>query len=171
MRSALILHAAGERIWRRIEFWPFCDIRERSSDFSARCERRIASPASPIRSPINFTAELLEIRRALYNEYGFDGLIGSGPFHRRLLDQVRLAASSTIPVLIVGEPGRESATSLAPSTSRGQTVSNLWSRLTAKRCRLRSCERELFGGDRLTRSQDAQRLASKRRRPASALTR
>ncbi len=23
--SALIFHAAGERLWRWIEFWPFCD--------------------------------------------------------------------------------------------------------------------------------------------------
>ena len=36
---------------------------------------------------------------------GFDSLLGSGPAHRRLLEQVRLAAGSTVPVLILGEPG------------------------------------------------------------------
>ena len=32
-------------------------------------------------------------------------MIGTGPAHRRLLEQVRLAAASTTAVLIVGEPG------------------------------------------------------------------
>ena len=49
--------------------------------------------------------ELLLIRRQLQERYGFDSLVGFGPSHRRLLDQVRLAAAATIPVLIVGEPG------------------------------------------------------------------
>jgi DNA-binding NtrC family response regulator len=49
--------------------------------------------------------ELLEIRRRLQQRYGLDNLIGFGPAHRRLIEQVRLAASSTVPVLIVGEPG------------------------------------------------------------------
>jgi len=36
---------------------------------------------------------------------GLDSLIGTGPAHDRLLQQIRLAASSALPVLIVGEPG------------------------------------------------------------------
>ncbi len=48
---------------------------------------------------------MLEIKRQTQEKYGFDRLIGSGPSHRRLLDQVRLAAATTAPVLIVGEPG------------------------------------------------------------------
>ena len=49
--------------------------------------------------------ELLLIRRQLQERHGFDNLVGFGPAHRRLLDQVRLAAASTTPVLIVGEAG------------------------------------------------------------------
>jgi DNA-binding NtrC family response regulator len=49
--------------------------------------------------------ELLEIRRGLQEQYKLDGLIGSGPAHRRLLEQIRLAAASSVPVLVVGERG------------------------------------------------------------------
>ena len=49
--------------------------------------------------------DLLEIRRLQQKRYGFESLVGFGPSHRRLVEQVRLAASSTAPVLIVGESG------------------------------------------------------------------
>ena len=49
--------------------------------------------------------ELLETRRQLHKQVGFDSLLGAGPAHRRLLEQVRLAADSTVPVLILGEAG------------------------------------------------------------------
>jgi DNA-binding NtrC family response regulator len=49
--------------------------------------------------------ELLELRSRLHERHGFDTLIGRGPAHRRLLEQVGAAAATTVPVLIVGEPG------------------------------------------------------------------
>ena len=50
-------------------------------------------------------SELLEVRHRLLGRYGLDSLIGRGPAHRRLFDQVAAAAASTVPVLVVGEPG------------------------------------------------------------------
>ena len=47
----------------------------------------------------------MELRDRLHRAYGIESLIGTGPAHERLLEQVRLAAASRVPVLIVGEPG------------------------------------------------------------------
>ena len=47
----------------------------------------------------------MELRDRLYRAYGIESLIGTGPAHERLLGQVRLAAASRVPVLVVGEPG------------------------------------------------------------------
>ena len=63
------------------------------------------SRAFPTPQDNQLHVELLEIRRRLQEQSGFDGLIGFGPSHRRLLDQVRLAVGSAAPVLIVGEAG------------------------------------------------------------------
>jgi DNA-binding NtrC family response regulator len=49
--------------------------------------------------------ELLELRKRLLDRSGFDGLIGLGPEHRRLVDQVTAAAVSEVPILVIGEVG------------------------------------------------------------------
>ena len=53
--------------------------------------------------PSELDLDLLEIRRFQQRRYGFESLVGFGASHRRLVEQVRLAAASTAPVLIVGE--------------------------------------------------------------------
>ena len=47
----------------------------------------------------------MELRERLQQTFHRETLIGTGPAHRRLLEQIRLAAATTAPVLIVGEPG------------------------------------------------------------------
>jgi len=42
-------------------------------------------------------SELLEVRNRLHGRYGFDSLIGRGPSHRRLLEQVGAAAATMVP--------------------------------------------------------------------------
>ncbi len=79
------------------------DVLDRSPGSRARDRR--AHRALPTHRANQLHVDLLEIRRHLQERYGFDSLVGFGPSHRRLLDQVRLAAASTTPVLIVGEPG------------------------------------------------------------------
>jgi DNA-binding NtrC family response regulator len=49
--------------------------------------------------------ELMEVRSRLLERAGHDQLIGSGPEHRRTLEQLAAAASTSAPLLIVGEPG------------------------------------------------------------------
>ena len=102
---ALILHREGERIWRRVEFLPFRDQSESLIGILGIVRRTDDPPLVPDTAANRLHVELLEIRRNLQNDSGFDGVIGVGPAHRRLLEQVRLAASVMAPVLIVGAAG------------------------------------------------------------------
>jgi len=104
-KKALILHARGGAIWHRVEFWPFVDEHDALIGLLGWVRSADDQPSLPDSQANQLHVELLEIRRQLQKEGGFDSLIGLGPSHRRMLDQVRLAAASTIPVLIVGEPG------------------------------------------------------------------
>jgi DNA-binding NtrC family response regulator len=102
---ALIIHAGGERKWRRIAYWPMHDengVRLGLLGVVAPAEAPSVVPDSEVQ---RLRSELLEVRNRLYGRYGLDTLIGRGPLHRRLLEQVGAAALTTVPVLIVGEPG------------------------------------------------------------------
>ncbi len=101
----LILQAGGEPIWRRVEFWPFRDEQDALLGLLGMVRALDLPPSVPDSRDNSLHVELLEIRRRLERQSGFDSLIGFGPAHRRLLDQVRLAAASNAPVLIVGESG------------------------------------------------------------------
>jgi transcriptional regulator with PAS, ATPase and Fis domain len=100
----LICRADGERLWRRVEFWPFCDERGLIGLLGI-VRHEEAAPSVPDSEDGRLHAGLLAIRRRLQERHGLDALIGFGPAHRRLMEQVRLAAGSAVPVLIVGEPG------------------------------------------------------------------
>jgi DNA-binding NtrC family response regulator len=101
----LILRADGQRLWRRVEFWPFRDEHDALIGLLGTVRPADDRPSVPDSEGQRLHVELLEIRRRLQGRYGFDTLVGHGPAHRRLLEQVRLAAASSVPVLIVGEPG------------------------------------------------------------------
>lgn len=101
----LIFLAGGEPIWRRLEFWPFRDEHQTLIGLLGQVRPADCRPSVPDTQVNSIHVELLETRKRLQNQYGFDSLIGFGPSHRRLLDQVRLAVASKTPVLILGEPG------------------------------------------------------------------
>jgi DNA-binding NtrC family response regulator len=101
----LIYHAGGEALWHRIEFWPFRDENDRLIGLLGTVRPPDVRPSVPDSEGHRLHVELLEIRRRLQERYDLDGLIGFGAAHRRLLEQIRLAAGSTVPVLIVGERG------------------------------------------------------------------
>jgi DNA-binding NtrC family response regulator len=146
--SALFLHAAGERIFRRIEFWPFSDEQGTLIGFLGQVRDEDCEPSVPDTVANQLHTELLEIRQQLYNDYGFDGLIGSGPFHRRLLDQVRLAANSTIPALIVGEPGTGKRQVARTIHQQGPNCHQPLIPFDCEALPAQILERELFGSDR-----------------------
>jgi DNA-binding NtrC family response regulator len=101
----LIFHASGERIWRRVEYWPFLDASDALIGLLGVVRGESEGHSVPDTEAGRLHVELLELRRQLHKAVGFDSLVGSGPAHRRLLEQVRLAAATTAPVLIVGETG------------------------------------------------------------------
>jgi DNA-binding NtrC family response regulator len=103
--NTLIIHAEGERRWRRVEFWPFHGA-EGAVSWLLGLVRPAEAPAiAPDSEAHRLRVELLELRDRLRDRHGFDALIGRGAEHRRLLDQVAAASSTTVPVLIVGETG------------------------------------------------------------------
>jgi DNA-binding NtrC family response regulator len=101
----LILHAGGTALWRRVEFWPFRDDHDVLVGLLGLVRAADGQPGVADSEANRLHVELLEIKQRLSVRAGFDSLIGFGPSHRRLLEQVRLAAGSTTPLLIVGESG------------------------------------------------------------------
>jgi DNA-binding NtrC family response regulator len=103
--KALIMHSGGVGTWHRVEFWPFRDEDDALIGLLGWVRSADGQPSVADSRASQLHAELLEIRRQLQDQAGLDSLIGFGPSHRRLLEQVRLAAASTTAVLIVGETG------------------------------------------------------------------
>lgn len=144
----LILRPDGERLYRRIEFWPFSDEQGELIGLLGAVRPEGATPTVADSQEGRLHAELLEMRRRLFERHGMDALIGSGPAHRRLIEQVRLAAGSCSPVLLVGERGtgkRHVARTIHQQSDdrRRPFVSFDCEALPAE-----VLERELFGGDR-----------------------
>ncbi len=101
----LILHATGERLWRRVEYWPFRDQAGSLLGMLGQVREPSALLSVPDSQAQHLRVRLMELRERLHRTYQCETLIGTGPAHRRLLEQIRLAAATTTPVLIVGEPG------------------------------------------------------------------
>jgi DNA-binding NtrC family response regulator len=104
-RLSFIFAASGESIWRRIEFWPIGNQDDSLIGFLGLVRSVDSRPSAAERETSQLDLDLLEIRRLQQKRYGFESLVGFGASHRRLVEQVRLAAASTPPVLIVGESG------------------------------------------------------------------
>ena len=103
--TTCIIHAGGERLWRRLEFWPFHDEHGGLIGLLGWARDEHDPHGVPDSGANRLHVELLEVRRQLQKDMGFDSLLGFGPAHRRLLEQVRLASGATTPVLLVGEHG------------------------------------------------------------------
>jgi PAS domain S-box-containing protein len=101
----LIVHASGERRWRRVEYWPYHEAGGQRLCIVGLVRDEEAPAHAPDSEAQRLRAELLEVRRGLQDRRGLEGLIGRGPAHRRLLEQVAAAALTRVPVLIAGEPG------------------------------------------------------------------
>ena len=101
----LILLATGERLWRRVEYWPLCDQAGSLLGMLGQVREPSKPPSVPDSQAHQLRVRLMELRERLQQTFHREILIGTGPAHRRLLEQIRLAAATTAPVLIVGEPG------------------------------------------------------------------
>lgn len=103
--KTLIVRRGGERVQRRVEFWPFHDDAGQLLGLLGLV-RPADSPAhAPDSERDSLRYALLDLRARLYARHRHDALIGRGPAHRRVLDGIDLAAASLVPVTIVGEAG------------------------------------------------------------------
>jgi DNA-binding NtrC family response regulator len=102
---SLIVQPDGGRLWRRLEFWPFRDEKTTPIGLLGLVREPDAPPSVPDSQAHQLRIRLLQVRVRLHERFGIDALIGTGSAHRRLLEQVRLAALARVPVLITGDPG------------------------------------------------------------------
>lgn len=143
----LIIHASGERRWRRIEFRPFHDEHGPLVGLFGLVGSSDSPSGNADAESQRLRTDLLEIREQLQQRHGFDTLIGAGAVHRRLLDQIATAAATSVPVLVVGEPGtgkRTVARTIHQQSARRQApiLPIDCASLPAE-----VLERQLFGGD------------------------
>jgi DNA-binding NtrC family response regulator len=101
----VILRGDGERLWRRLDFWPFHDQNDGLIGLLGQVREPAAISNVPDSKAHQLRVQLLQLREQLHRSFGFESLVGTGPAHARLLEQVRIAAANAVPVLIVGEPG------------------------------------------------------------------
>src|SRR5512142_979987 len=88
-QPTLIIHASGERKWRRVEFWPLRNNEGALLGLFGLVGPADAAPYAPDAETQRLRTELLEVRGRLQGRYGFDSLVGRGPAHRRLLEAAR----------------------------------------------------------------------------------
>jgi DNA-binding NtrC family response regulator len=103
--TTLILRADGERLWREVAFRP---LRGPDDGLLGLLGQVYEPEERPLEAPSRshgLRVRLLALRQSLHQRFGFDSLIGVGPAHRRLLEQVKVASTTAASVLIVGEPG------------------------------------------------------------------
>jgi DNA-binding NtrC family response regulator len=152
---ALICRAGGRGSWHRLEFWPFRDDNDLLIGLLGWVSAGDDQPSVPEAPYDQLRLELLEVRRQLQKQAGFDNLIGFGPSHGRLLNQVRLAAASTTPVLIVGEPGTGKRQAARTIHQNGSGAQQPLVPFDCESLPAEILERELFGLERSTAPAEA----------------
>ncbi len=159
----LILRADGERLWCRVEFWPFSEEGGGLIALLGIVRTEEAPPSVADSDDGRLHAELLGIRRRLQERHGLDVLIGFGSAHRRLVEQVRLAAGSAVPVLIVGEPGTGKRQVARTIHQQGPSRQRPFIAFDCEALPAEILERELFG------AADSEVADGPRRRPRLSL--
>jgi DNA-binding NtrC family response regulator len=103
--KTLVVNPGGERQWRCVEHRPFHT--KQGELAGVLCLVRMLHEAAtvPESASQRLRVELMEARDRLLTRHGLEAIVGRGPEHRRLTDQITAAAATAVPVLIVGEPG------------------------------------------------------------------
>ena len=158
------LPCGGERIWHRLEFWPFRDEHDSLIGLLGLVRAADDPPSVPDSRGQPAPRRAARDQAAASGAIGFDSLVGFGPSHRRLLDQVRLAAASTTPVLIVGEPGTGKRQVARTIHQNGPGRSSRLVPFDCEALPAEILERELFGVGQRRR---ASRPVETSRRPAA----
>lgn len=103
--KTLIIRRGGERLQRRVEYWPFHDGGGQLLGILGMVRPAESPPQAPDSERDSLRYALLDLRARLFARHRHDALIGQGPAHRQVLDGIDLAAGSLVPVTIVGEAG------------------------------------------------------------------
>ena len=103
--NTLIVCRGGERLQRRVDYWPFHDEAGLLAGLIAIV--RVGEPRShlPDSERDSLRVALLDLRARMFRRHAHDTLIGHGAAHRRVLEGIDAAVASKVPVGIVGEPG------------------------------------------------------------------
>jgi PAS domain S-box-containing protein len=103
--TTLVVHTSGERRWRRLEFWPLHTREERPLGVIGVVRPVESATGSSDAPSLRLRNELLSLRERMRAANQPVELIGTGPRHVRLLEQIEAAAALVSPVLIVGDRG------------------------------------------------------------------
>jgi PAS domain S-box-containing protein len=143
--STLIVHADGERRWRRVEYWPLRHARGPVAAVLGLVRPIEAAPLAADSATARLQSELERLRERLRARRAGESLLGRGPAHDRLLDQVAAVASSGAPALLVGEPGSGRRHAARQIARRRDPAASLLAYDCAA-LPVEVLERELFGG-------------------------
>lgn len=168
--STLIVLPDGERRRRRLEFHPLHDSQGGLLGLLGFVREADSESRVPEAESRRLQAELLEVRARLIDRHSFDSLIGLGPQHRRLLDQISAAAATDVPVLIVGEPGTGKRLIARTVQARSRRAGSAFATVDCAALPPEALERRLFGdvGARSDPNFDPEKPASTRLDPADA---
>ena len=101
----LIFTSSGERLWRRVEYWPVDDQNGTLIGLLGLV-READAPRSAADSQANeIRVQLMRLRERLHRSFGFESLIGRRAGSSPASRTGSIGVTSTVPVLIVGEPG------------------------------------------------------------------
>ncbi len=103
--TTLVIHASGEPRWRRLEFWPLHTGNDRPLAVLGFVRPVESTGSVPDAPSLKLRNQLQALSAQLRATNRPAELIGAGPQHLRLLEQIHAAAQLSGPVLIVGEPG------------------------------------------------------------------
>ena len=100
-----IVRRGGERVQRRVEFWPLHDSSGQLTGLFGIVRPVESPPQAPDGESQSLRFALLDIRARMFARHGHDTIIGQGPAHRRVVMGIDTAVASTVPITIVGESG------------------------------------------------------------------
>ncbi len=148
--ASLFHTTGGERIWRKVEFWPWHDPKGERLGILGLVRPMDAPAQAPESDWQRTRIALLDARDLAYSRHGFDSLIGRGPAHDRLLEQVHLASGSRMPILIVGESGTGKHTVARAIHRQGIGRGAPFLPFDVEALPIEVLDRELFGSDQGT---------------------
>ena len=102
-RVRRLLPGRDGRRWWDVDFFPLRQAGKMEGVLILGRITPVAVEESAAAAPL--PERLVALRERMTQRYGPDLLTGAGSAMRRLTEQVRLAAQTTVPVLLVGEPG------------------------------------------------------------------